>query len=145
MVPKAVNFFGHTFNAEIGLTQGDPVSPTIFIIVVDSVVRAVLLKVCVPQEAQHVFGWAAGEHNICFYAYDGWISGRNPIWVQTALTAMVRIFERVVLHTNLSKNNSMVCIPGFIWGHQGFEAYNWRDTGEGPTFWERKGTRVILK
>ena len=45
---------------EIGVTQGDSVSMTILNIVVDAVVRADLLEVCVPQEAHHGFGRAAG-------------------------------------------------------------------------------------
>ena len=49
---------------EIGVTQGEPVSPTIFNIVVDAVVREVLLEICGPQEAHHGFIWSAGEHNI---------------------------------------------------------------------------------
>ena len=64
------------------------------------------------------------------------------IWVQAALTTMVRNFERVGLHTNLNKTKAMICTPRFIWGHQGAKAYKRRSTGEGPTFPERKKTRV---
>ena len=78
----------------------------------DAVVRPALQEVCGPQEAQHGFRWSAGE--ICFYADDGWVSGQNPIWVQTALTTMVRIFERVVLQTNLKKTKAMICMPAFV-------------------------------
>ena len=39
----------------------------------------------------------------------------------------------------------MICTPGFIWGQQGAEAYKQRATGEGPTFWERKRTRIICE
>ena len=51
MVPKAGKLFGRPFCTERGKTQGDPVSPMIFNIVVGAVVREVLLKVYVPQEA----------------------------------------------------------------------------------------------
>ena len=85
------------------MTQGYPLSAKIFNIVVDPVVREVLLEVCGPREAQHGFRWAVGEHNVCFYEDERQIAWRNPIWVQTALTTMVRIFERVGLQTNLSK------------------------------------------
>ena len=96
---------------------------------VNKVVRAVLLESCLPQEAQQGFGWLTGKHNICFYADGGQIVGRNPIWVQTALTDMVRIFERVGLQTNQSNMNAMVCTPGFVWFQQGEEAYKRRATG----------------
>ena len=48
-----------------------------------------MLEVCGPQEAHHGLGWAAGEHIIVFYAYDGRIGVRKPIRVQTTLTAVV--------------------------------------------------------
>ena len=70
-----------------------------------------------------------GEHNICFYAYDGQISGQDPIWVQAALTKMVRMFERVGLQTNLDKTKAMIFTLGFVWGQQGAEAYKQRTTG----------------
>ena len=61
------------------MTQGDPVYPTIFNIVVDPVVREVMLEVCRPQEAHIKFGWEAGEHNIFFYEDNSRIAGSNPI------------------------------------------------------------------
>ena len=74
VIPKAGKFFGRPFRMERGVTQGDPISPTIFNIVVGAVIRAILLEVCGPQEAHHGFFWAAGEHNIVFYADDGRIA-----------------------------------------------------------------------
>ena len=64
VVPKSGNFYGRPFSTGRGVTQGYPLSPTIFNIVVDAVVRTALLEFCGPQEDQHVFGWATGEHNI---------------------------------------------------------------------------------
>ena len=79
------------------MTQGEPVYPTLFNIIVDSVVRADLQEICGSQEAQLGFGWSTGEHNIFFYADDGRIAGQYPIWVQTSLMTLVRIFDRVSL------------------------------------------------
>ena len=114
VVSKSGKFFGSLFRTERGVTQGDPVSPTIFNIVVDVVVREVLLKSCGPQKSHHGFVWLRGKHNICFHADDGQIAGHNLIWVQTTLTEMVRMFKRVVLQTFLRKNKAMVCLPGFV-------------------------------
>ena len=97
----------------------------------DAVVRAVLMEVCGPQEAQHGIGWALGEHSIVFYAYYGCISGRSPNWVQMILTAVVRIFKRFILHMNLVKTNTMVYSPGFIFRHHVEVTYKNRATWEG--------------
>ena len=48
VVLKAGNISGSPFNTERVVTQGDPVSPTISNILVDTVVRAVLLEICGP-------------------------------------------------------------------------------------------------
>ena len=116
MVPKARKCFGRPFRTENGVTPGDSVSSKIFNIVVDTVVRAVLLDVCGPQEKHHGFGWSAGEHCIVFYADDGQIAGRNPIWLQMTMTTMVRMFMRVLLQTNRGNTKGLVCNPGLIWG-----------------------------
>ena len=73
----ARKIFGKPFLIERGVTQGDLVSLTIFNILVDVVVRAVLLEVCGPHGSHHEFLLASGEKNIVFYADSGWIAGRN--------------------------------------------------------------------
>ena len=59
VVPKSGKFFWKLFRTKRGVTQGEPVSLTIFYIVVDSVVRGVLMEVCGPQKSYQIFGWAA--------------------------------------------------------------------------------------
>ena len=39
MVARAGGYYGDTFKGDRGVTQGDPLSPTIFNVVVDAVVR----------------------------------------------------------------------------------------------------------
>ena len=75
------------------VTQGDPVSPMIFNILVDTVLRATMEIFCGPQEAQHGMGWATGERKRIFYANDGGIGGRDHIWVQHSLTVSVTMFR----------------------------------------------------
>ena len=74
------------------MTQGDPVYPMIFNIVVGAVVREVLEEVCRPQEAQNGIGWVAGEINLVFYADEVRIVGRDHEWVQDAMDVMVAMF-----------------------------------------------------
>ena len=145
MVPKAVKLFGRPFGTKRGVNQGDTVSQTIFNIVVDTVVKAVLLEFCRPQDAHHGLCWEAGGHSIILYADYGCIVGSNHIWVQKTITAVVRMFKRVGLLSNFGKTKVMVCTPGFIWGQQGIDTYKWRVTGEEATFWERNKTKVSCK
>ena len=77
-----------------------------------------------------------------FYADNGRIPGRNPIWVQMMLTTVVRMFERVGLQNKLGSTKSSFYTPGPIWGKLGVEAYKWRETGEGAAFRERKKIRL---
>ena len=113
------------------VTQGNPSSPMILNIMVDTLLRAVLAEVCRPQEAHHGLGWEVGGKNLKFYAYDGLIMGREPYWVHKVLAVMVEMFGRIVLETKLEKTKAMVFTPGFIWGQIGKEAYKWRVTGGG--------------
>ena len=102
-VPKAKRFLGKAFVTGKGVMQGDPVSTMIFNILVNAVVRAVLVVVCGPQEAQNGMGWTAGERNMVFYADDRQISVRDHIWVQDALKVTVAMLTRVGIDTNMEK------------------------------------------
>ena len=119
---------------ERGVTQGNLFSSTIFNIMVDVVIRTVLLEVCGPQGAHHGLGWVEGEHNIVLYVNDGQKVGHNPIWVQTTLTVVVRMFKRVGLLNIVGNIKAMVCTQGFIWRQHGTVKYKMRAMGEGATF-----------
>ena len=71
----------------------------------------------------HPFRTSPGNKEICMFYISRiiifsvfWELLRNPIliWVQKALTMVVRIFERVGLQKNLGKTKVMVCTPGLI-------------------------------
>ena len=56
------------------------------------------------------------------------------IYIIRIINIFVRMFERVVLQTNLGNTKAMVCTPGFIWGEMEAAAYKQRVTGKGATF-----------
>ena len=91
VVPKPGRLYGRPLVTEIVVTQGDPVFPEVLNVMVDAAVGEFLLEFCGPQEAQHGVVWATGEPNIVLYADCDRIVGRNPIWVQTMLTEVVRM------------------------------------------------------
>ena len=138
IAPKSGKYLGKYFRTRRGVTQGDPISPMIFNIVVDAVVREVLGVVCGTQEAQHGLGWEAGDRNLVFYTNNDRLAGRDHEWMQEVLTVTVEMLHRMVLETNLYKTKSMVCITNLICGKWGEQAYKRRAVGEGETFRERK-------
>ena len=53
-----------------------------------------------------------GRHqSAVFYADDGMVVSSDPAWLQGAFSALVAIFDRVGLLTNVGKKVSMVCHP----------------------------------
>ena len=124
------------------MTQGDPLSPTIFNVVVDAVVRHCLEGLQAAKEEKGAKG-GGGHFSAVFYADDRMVGATDPKWLQGALSALVAIFDRVGLQTNVDKTVSMAfqpCRAGS--GNRTAEGYRRRITGEGNSFWERQRERV---
>ena len=112
------------------MTQGDPLSPTIFNVVVDAVVRHWVNMAL--EEGEKRGG--EGRHQAAFfYADDGMVASSEPRWLQWAFDALVSLFEQVGLRKNFGKTVSMVCRPCQAARTQSEEAYTRKMTGEGPT------------
>ena len=109
MAARVGGYYGKAFKGARGVTQGDPLSPTIFNVVVDVVVRHWLEGL---QNANYEKGATGGEHfSAVFYADDGMVGASDPAWLQGAFSALVAIFDRVGLQTNVDKTVSMACHP----------------------------------
>ena len=68
MVERASGYQGETFKGYRGFTQGDPLSPTIFNVIVDAVLCHLVTEVSGEEEDPDGFGRAAGCIVKCFYA-----------------------------------------------------------------------------
>ena len=74
-----------------------------------------------------------------FYANDGMVLLSDPAWLQGSFTALLGLFDRVGLQTNVGKNVRMVCHPCQAGaGNRTGEAYGRRITGEGRSYAERQ-------
>jgi Reverse transcriptase (RNA-dependent DNA polymerase) len=86
MVPKQAGFFGKPFNASRGFRQGDIISPIIFNMVADAVIR----------ECEHQFIHGSMEQiNLVkklFYADDGALLREDPKEVQYMLDLFTSTF-----------------------------------------------------
>ena len=110
LVCKASGCYGDPFKARRGVTQGGPVSPTIFNLMVDAVIREwerlLLLE-----------GYPLGQVRVLvsiFYADNGLIAARDPEVLQTAIDLLTGLFDRVGLQTNTKKTEAMVFLPGRV-------------------------------
>ena len=143
MVSRVAVYYRTAFVGERGVTQGDPLSPTIFNVVVDAVVRNWVTGMVEAAEAKGETG-REGRHQLeLFYADDGMVVSSDPAWIQGPFTALVAIFDRVGLTTNVGKTVSMVChLCQAGAGNRTDEAYGRRITGEGRSYGERQRERV---
>ena len=105
------------------MTQGDPLSPTIFNVVVDAVVRHWLTILAQEAERRGERGREGRHQSALFYADDGMLASSDPRWLHWEFTQLVGLFDRVGLRTNCTKTVSMTCRPCSTPGHRSEETY----------------------
>ena len=127
------------------MTQGDPLSPTIFNVVMDVVVRHWVTGVIVDAEERSELGNEGRHQAALFYADDGIVDSSDPQWIQGAFNTLVGLFDRVGLRTNFGKNFGMVCHPFQTAWNLMEAAYGRRVMGEGPTYRERLKGQVSCR
>ena len=78
-----------------------------------------------------------------FYSDDGMVVFSDPVWLQGAFNALVGLFDRVGLKTNVWKTVGMVCHPCQAAGNLTMVAYWRRIMGEVHSYreqlWDREG------
>ena len=101
------------------MTQGDPLPPTIFNVVVDAVVRHWLTGVIAGAEDQGECGKEGGHQAALFYADDAMVASSGPLWLQGAFNNLVGLFDRVGLRTNIGRHLAWSVAPdrrrGIYW------------------------------
>ena len=80
------------------------------------------------------------------YTDDGMVGASDPAWLQGAFSALVAIFDRVGLQTNVDKTFSMACHHCRAGsGNRTTGGYRRRITGDGISFRERQRERVACR
>ena len=74
MVAQAWGYYGKSFRWERGVMQGDPLSPTIFNVVVDAVVRHWVHGVVEEAEARQETGQEGRHQAVLFYVDNGMVT-----------------------------------------------------------------------
>ena len=74
-------YYGEAFKGARGVTQGDPLSPTIFNVVVDAVVRHWLMLAMAEAEKRGERGNGVRYQATLFYVDDGMVALSDPCWI----------------------------------------------------------------
>jgi hypothetical protein len=130
LVPKSAGYFGIPFPAWRGIRQGDIISPIVFNIIVDAVVR------------EWYFQMGDNTTQTFFYADDGRLAGTDPVAVQKGLTLLVELFERMNLHLNTDKTKVMIMFAHAASRRESLEAYTRRFDRSLPTYRARSLQKV---
>ena len=78
---RAAGYYGTAFVGERGVTQGDPLPPTIFNVVVDAVVRHWVNGIMDAAEDKGETGREGRHQSELFYASDGMVVSSDPAWL----------------------------------------------------------------
>ena len=78
MVARAGDYYRTAFQGAHGVTQGDPLSPTIFNVVVDEVVRNWVTVVIAGAEERGELGKEGRHQTALFYTDDGTVASSDP-------------------------------------------------------------------
>ena len=111
MVAKSGGYFGHTLKGYRGVMQGYPLYPTIFNVVVDSVIRHWVTVVTPAEAGTGVLGLMIIYLLAYFYANDSLVSSTQPERLHRAFYVLAGLFNWVVLWINTVNTVGMVCQP----------------------------------
>jgi hypothetical protein len=140
VVARQSGYHSSPFSVRRGVTQGDVISPTIFNIVVDAVVRYWLQRTSLAA-SQDTSDQSQLEVSAAYYADDGVLCSHDSDQLQSGLDLFVELFERVGLQTNADKTKAMTCLSNCLHSHLSSAAYKRRFDG-GPTYSIRKRRKV---
>ena len=140
---RQAGYHGPCFTAGSGATQGGLLSPNLFNICVDSVVRHWLTLVIDDNGAVVTgLGPTVEDKLALFYADDGLVSSVQHEWLQQALQVLVELFTRIGLQTNTRKTQQMTCFPPTLTTRLSDAGYTRRITGTGLTYRDRQRQKI---
>ena len=142
MAAKSRGYYGPLFKGYRRVTQGYTLSPMLFNVAVDFIIRHWVTVVAETEEVTEGLGLSLRDLAAYFYANDGLIVSTQPERMQREFNVLTGLFDRVVLRTNMRKTVSMAHQPCHAPGRMSVETYGRLTTGTGLIFWERQRMRV---
>ena len=115
MVPRHNVYHGLALTATQGMTQGGLVSPTLFNVVVENIVKIWFAMTAEDQRVDH--DWLGGAVSRCLgvcYLNDGTVVSRDPEWLLYSMSVLVGLFLQYGLAANVTKYCTMKYQPGAL-------------------------------
>ena len=145
-VAKWGKYHRETFFPYCGATQDGVTFPTLFNVLVDTVVRKWWADVM--DEMATVNSGLQGDDVGCmsslFNANDGAIGSKDHEWLQNATQHLCNLFRDCTgLKPNIEKTETTSCHPREIRGRCLMKGYKRRHEGTGETHSKRKGKRTV--
>ena len=116
MVSRVGSYYGTPFKVHCGVTQGIPLSTTIFNMVVDVVIFHWVILVAREEAGPDGFVQEVQCLVAFLYTNDGLIASPSPNRLQAVLDVLTGLSVRVGLQTNVDKTVGMVYQPCYIIG-----------------------------
>ena len=142
MVARSGGYYVPPFKEYHGVTQGDPLSPTLFNVVVDAVTCHWVTVVEATEADPEGLGlliWYLAEY---FYSNDVLIASTQPERLQRFFGFLTGFFVQVSLSTNTCKTVSMAFQPYHAPVRMSVETYESLTTGTCLAFGERHRIRL---
>ena len=109
MADKADGYFRRPFKGYQCVTQGNPLSPTIFNVVVDAVIRHWVTVATTTEADTGVIDLTIIELAAYYYTDNGLMASTQPKILQREFDVLTGLFDGVGLQTNTAKTVGMVC------------------------------------
>ena len=107
MVAKAERYFAPPFQGYRGLTQGNPLPPPVFGVLVDAVIRHWIMVVVPAEAGTEGLRETFQELTLFFYADDGSVASPQTERLHRAFNILTELFGQVGLCTNVWKMVNM--------------------------------------
>ena len=111
MVTRAGGYFVFVFKGCRVVTQGYPVSPTLFNMVLDAFIRHWVTVVAATKEGLESIDLPIRDMAAYFYSDDGLVASPQLERLQSSFDVLTGLFDRVGLWKNARNTVSMACYP----------------------------------